>query len=572
MASTPSPSGAAGRVLPMGSQALLVEVADNAAALALRRKATRAAVSGSPEWAWLDETVVGARTLLVRLRPGAPPEALHRLRQACSSLLASATDAATDAADRTTVECPSPDGGDVETPEVVAVEVRYDGPDLDDVARLTGLTPEEVVAAHTNTPWRVAFGGFSPGFAYLVGGDPRLRVPRRHEPRPAVPAGSVALAGDYSGVYPQASPGGWQLIGTTDAALWRTDRDPPALLGPGAVVRFVAADAPPAPAHHPALTGRTRIAGGLASPADPSLRRGGRGLQVLATGPLTLLEDLGRRGLADVGVGRSGAADPAAYLLGLRLVGHRTGTGDPAAPASLECTLGGLVVRASGELLIALTGADCDATVDGVPVPHAAPFTIRDGQVLALGAPRAGLRTWLAVRGGLDAAVVLGSRSTDVLSGLGPPALAVGDVLDVGRAPETWPTVDSAPLPRTRPAGIVTLAMTPGPRAHWCDLSDLAGLHGGPERTVSPRSDRSGVRLHGNVIRRLTRFVDTELPPEGMVAGAVQVPPGGEPVVFLADHPVTGGYPVVGVLTPSSLALAAQLRPGDVVRLRLVTA
>ena len=122
--------------------------------------------------------------------------------------------------------------------------MHYDGPDLDDVAALTGLSRSEVVAAHTGRPWRVAFGGFAPGFAYLVGGDPRLRVPRRDRPRPSVPAGSVGLAGEFSGVYPRSSPGGWQLVGTTSAVLFDVDRDPPALLGPGTTVRFVDADAP----------------------------------------------------------------------------------------------------------------------------------------------------------------------------------------------------------------------------------------------------------------------------------------------------------------------------------------
>ena len=175
--------------------------------------------------------------------------------------------------------------------------VRYDGPDLDEVARLTGLTHAEVVAAHTGTPWRVAFGGFAPGFAYLVGGDPRLHVPRRDRPRPSVPAGSVGLAGEFSGVYPRSSPGGWQLLGTTDAVLWDADRDPPALLAPG---------------HHGALR---RRGGHDVSPT----------LEVLATGPLVLVEDDGRPGLAAVGVGRSGAADRGSYRLGARLVGHAPG-------------------------------------------------------------------------------------------------------------------------------------------------------------------------------------------------------------------------------------------------------
>jgi KipI family sensor histidine kinase inhibitor len=133
--------------------------------------------------------------------------------------------------------------GPVEAPATDAVEIPvvYDGPDLADVARLTGLAADEVVAAHTGTPWRVAFSGFAPGFAYLVGGDPRLAVPRRERSRTSVPAGSVGLAGEYSGVYPRSSPGGWQLIGRTDAVLWDLDREPPALLRPGGEVRFVRA-------------------------------------------------------------------------------------------------------------------------------------------------------------------------------------------------------------------------------------------------------------------------------------------------------------------------------------------
>lgn len=120
----------------------------------------------------------------------------------------------------------------------VVIDVVYDGADLDEVARLTGLAPRDVIAAHTSTLWRVGFGGFAPGFAYLVGGDERLNVPRRSEPRTKVPAGSVGLAGEFSGVYPRESPGGWQLIGRTDARLWAVDRDPPALLVPGQWVQF----------------------------------------------------------------------------------------------------------------------------------------------------------------------------------------------------------------------------------------------------------------------------------------------------------------------------------------------
>lgn len=531
------------RLLPMGASALLVEVADTDAALTLR--ARLAPLVGE----LVEHLVVGARTVLVVLGDAGRRDEVGR---ACLEL----------AADVDAVAKPD------ET-EPVEIAVRYDGADLDEVARLTGLSRAEVVEAHTGTPWRVGFGGFAPGFAYLVGGDPRLRVPRRDDPRTRVPAGSVALAGEFSGIYPQESPGGWQLLGTTDAVLWDAEREPPALFAPGMAVRFVDVDGDPARAARDEMSPAPGHRGPAAATTVTARPRRGtdtqRGLEVLATGPLTLVEDLGRPGLADVGVGRSGAADPAAYRLGLRLVGHLLDRDDERwpAPASLEVTLGGLAVRAHGDLVVALTGAPCPADVDGRPVAHASPVALADGQALTLGTPSAGLRTWLAVRGGIAVPPVLGSRSSDTLSGLGPAAPAVGDVLRVGAAPRTFPVVEVAP--HEPPSdGLVVLEIDPGPRADWCDLADLEA----EVRTVSARSNRVGIRLEGTGIRRHAAYADSELPSEGLVVGAVQVPAGGEPVVFLADHPVTGGYPVVAVLTPQAVARAAQLRPGQPVRLR----
>jgi biotin-dependent carboxylase-like uncharacterized protein len=225
--------------------------------------------------------------------------------------------------------------------------------------------------------------------------------------------------------------------------------------------------------------------------------------------------------------------------------------------------LGGLRVRARGDIVVALTGAPAPVQVDGRPAPHAAPLPLRDGQVLTLGTPLSGLRTYLAVRGGVQVPPVLGSRSSDTLSGVGPPAVAVGDVLPVGAPPPDFPLTDVAPVPPLVD-GPVVLEMTRGPRADWCHLDDLASSRW----TVSARSNRAGIRLQGKPIRRQSQHDGRELPSEGMVPGAIQVPSGGEPVVFLADHPVTGGYPVVAVLTRESDDRAAQLRPGDEVRLR----
>ncbi len=280
-------------------------------------------------------------------------------------------------------------------------------------------------------------------------------------------------------------------------------------------------------------------------------------LEVLATGPLVLVEDAGRPGLAAVGVGRSGAADRGAHRLGNRLVGNDDGA------ASLEVLLGGLVVRARGRLTVALTGAHAPAHRDGRRVPHAAVVDLPDGAELRLGSPAAGLRTYLAVRGGIAVTAVLGSRSTDTLSGLGPPPVSAGDVLAVGAAPSAFPTVDHVPHPR-HDEGTATLHVLPGPRTGW--VGGLAALTG-TRWEVGAESDRIGLRLTGARVDRVPRHQGAELASEGMVRGAVQLPPGGQPVLFLADHPVTGGYPVVAVLTETAADRAAQLRPGDPVHL-----
>ncbi len=203
------------RLLPYGDRALLIEVDDIAAVVAWTD-----ALAADPRTDELaDDLVPGARTVLVRARHGV---AMPDLRQQLMSV----------------VEVAAARAPGSETSHPIEIPVRYDGPDLAEVARLTGLGEDAVVAAHTGTPWRVAFGGFAPGFAYLVGGDARLQVPRRGDPRTRVPTGAVGLAGEFSGIYPRESPGGWQLIGRTDVAMWDLDRDPPALLAAGATVRF----------------------------------------------------------------------------------------------------------------------------------------------------------------------------------------------------------------------------------------------------------------------------------------------------------------------------------------------
>lgn len=209
------------RLLPAGEHAVLAEVDGLAEAQALRQRMQALVDAGDGPWRDVVDVVPGARTVLVSVRA---PAALGPLREALSELLGRASDVGHGAPAR---------GREVK------IEVVYDGPDLRTVADHAGLTPAGVVAAHTGMPWEVAFAGFAPGFAYLAGGDPRLAVPRLDRPRTEVPAGSVGLAGEFCGIYPRASPGGWRLLGRTEAVLWDVDREPPALLGPGDTVRFV---------------------------------------------------------------------------------------------------------------------------------------------------------------------------------------------------------------------------------------------------------------------------------------------------------------------------------------------
>lgn len=266
-------------------------------------------------------------------------------------------------------------------------------------------------------------------------------------------------------------------------------------------------------------------------------------IEVLRAGPLTTVQDLGRPGLAHLGVPGSGALDQPALRLANRLVGN------PPGAAGLEITLTGCVLRLRTPAVVAVTGAHARVTVAGEVVAFAAAVPVPAGAEVHIGRAVAGVRTYLAVSGGVDVPPVLGSRSTDTLSGLGPAPLRDGDLLPIGPA--------AAP-------STVELRFAEGPCADWFAAPGLPDAR----YTVSPQSNRVGLRLTGQPLARVQARRDTELPSEGTVLGAVQVPADGQPLVFLADHPTTGGYPVIAVVHPDDLALLAQARPGATVVFR----
>lgn len=278
-------------------------------------------------------------------------------------------------------------------------------------------------------------------------------------------------------------------------------------------------------------------------------------LEILRTGPLAVVEDLGRPGLAHLGVSRSGAADRRAHKLANRLVAN------PDDRATVEVTFGGFAARVrGGDVDIAVTGADADPTVDGIEFGSNSIQHVRDGQVIALGA-RAGLRSYLAVRGGICVDPVLGSRSYDVMSAIGPAPLRAGDRLPIGEHTQDYPELDQAPVAAIT-GHLMELQVVPGPRDDWLVNPD-ALVH--TIWMASDRSDRVGMRLEGRPLQH--RYPDRQLPSEGTTRGAIQVPPNGLPVILGPDHPVTGGYPVVGVVTDEDVDKIAQVRPGQYVRL-----
>lgn len=514
-------------LLPMGERAVLAEVADLAAVLALHAALDADVLDG------VDDLVPAARTVLVVFDPARVSS------ETIGSWVLRAAGRAPDAI------APGP---------LVEVPVRYDGADLDSTAELLGIPVPDLVSRHAGVEWTVAFTGFAPGFAYLVSADWPFDVPRLAEPRTRVPAGAVGLAGGFSGAYPRETPGGWRLIGTTDAVLFDPDAADPVLLPPRARVRFV-----PERVRLTAASASTEAAEPVgASPVAASSAASRPVLRIDSPGGATTVQDLGRPGRAALGVARSGALDRAALRIANRLVGNAEGA------AALEITMGGFAARAETDTWACATGALADVTVDGWAVDAYAPVLVPAGAELRIGAPRAGLRAYLAVRGGIFAPMALGSRARDVLAGLGPAPLTAGEELSVGEPASAVPTVDS--FPWTVPPSSIDVRIAPGPRADWFAPGALDTL-ADTAWTVSPHADRVGIRLDGPALDRRRH---DELPSEGMRPGAIQVPPHGRPVVLLADGPVTGGYPVIAVVSDAALDALAQVRPGDHVRFRRV--
>jgi KipI family sensor histidine kinase inhibitor len=513
----------------MGEAGLLAEVESLDAVLALHAALDASRPPG------IVELVPAARTVLVRFDPSRLPPVSARAW-----------------IERVSTDASAPE---VAGTDEVGIDVVYDGDDLAECAALLGLSAEALVEAHTTARWRVAFTGFAPGFGYLVSADWPFDVPRLASPRSRVPAGSVGLAAGFSGVYPRETPGGWRLIGRTDAMLFDParagmDAASPALLAPGTRVRFRAVGASvPEP-----VAAAPESAPSAPDPA-PDDRRAA--LRIVEPGLIATVQDLGRPGRAALGIARSGALDRAALRTANRLVGN------PEHAACIEIAMGGFRAVATQDTWFAVTGAWGSATLDGhevdADVAHAWPA----GAELHLGWFAHGARAYLAIRGGIDVPPSVGSRSTDTLAGLGPAALRAGDVVAIAPEPATPIPVNDL-VPWGPPPDVLEVALAPGPRTDRFAPSALPTVFEATW-TVSAHADRVGIRLDGPELERTDAG---ELPSEGMVPGALQVPPSGRPTILLADGPVTGGYPVIAVVADAALDLLAQARPGTRIRFR----
>lgn len=519
------------RLLPLGDRGLLIEfapeVSPDVSALVLGADAALARLYG------VVETVPAFRSVLVVYDPAAV--GFDRLAE--------------QAEDAVRFASPAP----LNSGRIVEVPVIYggvDGPDLEAVAAACGLEPAEVVRLHCEPTYLVMMLGFAPGFPYLGLLPAALRLPRRPSPRVRVPAGSVAVADLFTGIYPQEVPGGWHLLGRALVTPFDPDRSPACLFSPGDRVRFVPVDrdsvaAAPRPA---ASSARAR------APRAPVF-------EVLEPGLLTTVQDLGRPGWRRFGIPASGALDRWAHMAANAAVGN------PAQAATLELTFPGPKLRVLSAARVAAAGADLGARHNRAPMDPGRPINVKTGDLIEFEAPRLGQWAYLAVAGGIDVPASFGSRSTYARGGLGGfqgRALRAGDVLGRSEAPPGPGTIRVANTATGVPGPIRVIL---GPQANEFTVEAQAGWLLRQFEATAQR-DRSGMRLRGPALGQRRR---AEMLTDGLIPGAVQVPAEGQPIVILADGPTTGGYPKIAAVITADLDRLAQATPGTRMRFDAVS-
>lgn len=442
--------------------------------------------------------------------------------------------------------CPQDPG--ISTPTVIIPVIYGDefGDDLIAVAAHHGLRPQEVIERHRAGRYTVAALGFAPGFAYLLGLDPGLATPRRSAPRTRIPGGSVGIGGEQTGIYGLSSPGGWNLIGRTPMRLVDPRSDRPLILNLGDEIRFE-------PVGHRELPS-------LPSPVPaPGSHPSEAHVEVIDSGLQTTVQDLGRYGFGRMGFAANGAADRASLIRANRLVGNPDGA------AGLEMTLAGPALRFHRRAGIAVTGAEMSPLLNGLPLPANRPLGVMPGdEVVFRSVAGSGARAYLAITGGIDVPVVMGSRSTDLTAGIGGfegRALRAGDRLAIGteRRPAAAAPTRVTPLDPSIPFTVM-----PGPEADRFP-DDVWERFLTATFDVGVDSNRMGLRLEGP---RLTPGGPADILSEGVVRGVIQVTGEGQPIVMMPGHATIGGYVRIATVVAADLDRLGQLRPGDRIRFR----
>lgn len=568
------------RVLTAGEAGLVVEFSDqvdyraNLAARLLDRLLVEALEEEMAPPGALRGTVVTYRSLLVLFEP------LRVRHGPFRDLVTALAGRAADEARRPASQTAAVRGRLWEIP------VCYEGdlaPDLGDVADLTGLAPAEAVRLHCDTEYLVYMLGFQIGYPYLASLPPQLRVPRLAKPRLKTPEGAVAIAGELTGIYSLPSPGGWRVLGTTPVPLWDLSWPSPTLLEAGDRVRFVPVDgllfqrmreARYLPAGFAAAQEARRPTcpdAGAGEGAKEADLDGDPALHVIRPGLLTTVQDLGRPGYWRYGLGPGGAMDRFALRVGNRLLGQAE------TAAALEVTAGGVSFAASREVWCVWAGPAGELRVAGRRVPAWTVVRAAAGQTIEVDWFTDGARGYLCLGGGLAVPRVLGSRSTNLAAGFGGlegRAVRAGDVLATyRRASEAPAASDLRHLEGRRADPVVIgavygrladdpvrLGLVPGPQDSAFAQSVWQECLALPYR-VANESNRMGYRLEGPRLRALADD-GHDIVSDGLTEGAVQVPGNGQPVLLMADHQTTGGYPKIGVLPAADLPIAAQVRPG----------
>lgn len=436
---------------------------------------------------------------------------------------------------------------------LVTIPVHYGdsaGPDLKEVASLTGLSVDEVIRLHTGGEYTVAFLGFAPGFPYLLGLDKKLHCARKSSPQVRVRAGSVAIAGEQAGIYPIDSPGGWQCIGRTDRILFDPSQTPATLLKPGDRVRF---EARPEQISIP-----TKVQGPEAAESHSPI------FKLESGGIFSSVQDLGRAGWTHLGISPGGAADPLALQIGNRLVGNE----DDA--AAVELTAQGLVVGFLKDTWLAITGAECSPHLDQQKVALWTSIPVSSGQRLVIGNMEKNQRSYLCVYGGIGVEPVLGSRSTSLSGkwgGFGGRELRAGDHLPAGEQGKLSPgfrKCDTA-LRKLYGESRGVLRVTRGPQWSWFSNEERKNFFLS-EFAVTDEANRLGLRLLGPLLKYAGTFLHQELISEGIADGSIQIPASGQPLILFCEQRTTGGYPKIASVIRADRFRLGQLKPGDKIR------